>query len=401
VRAAAGRVLLFYTCARYQKTISGLPGSSDLMTETPEGDRPFLVLLVESRPGDREQVRRAFDRYNRELDARQRPEDGCHSIRCRGFELRTADSLETARRQCVTLDPDLLIVNLQQPDGDGLELMTEPASHSCPVLVTSDRHGELMAVQAMKGGAMDYVVKSATRLAALPELAETALREWEIVVEHQRLQLEMAELPQREQQRLGHELHDGLGQQLTGLGLLAKSLARRLGDAGAREREMAEQLTDGLEQALAEVRVLARGLIPVQTDARGLVSALEELAARMSELSGVQIELRHENPILISDNETATHVYRIVQEAITNSIKHSEADSIVLLLEADDHEAIVEVRDNGRGLPENVHRSGGLGLRTMFHRCRLFGGSLDIYTHDDGGTRVRCCFPLHAETGAG
>ena len=56
---------------------------------------------------------------------------------------------------------------------------------------------------------------------------------------------------------------------------------------------------------------------------------------------------------------------------------------------------------DGRGLPENVHRSGGLGLRTMFHRCRLFGGSLDIYTHDDGGTRVRCCFPLHAETGAG
>jgi signal transduction histidine kinase len=370
------------------------------MTETAPGDRPFVVLLVDSREHDREQVRQAFDRYNQELGARLRPGDGRHAARRRAFELHWADSLRDARGLCETLLPDLLIVNLQQPDGNGLEIMTEPASHACPTVVTSDRHGELTAVQAMKAGAMDYVVKSAARLAALPEVAEAALHEWEIVVEHQRLQLEMVEMPQREQQRLGHELHDGLGQQLTGLGLLAKSLTRRLGDAGTREREMAEQLTSGLEQALAEVRILARGLIPVQTDARGLVSALEELAARMSELSGVKIELRHENPILISHNETATHVYRIVQEAITNSIKHAEADHIVLLLEADDNEAIIEVRDNGRGLPEDVHRARGLGLRTMYHRCSLFGGSLDIYTHDEGGTRVRCCFPLHAETGA-
>jgi signal transduction histidine kinase len=370
------------------------------MTETVQGDRPYLVLLIDGREHDREQVRVAFDRYNRQLVTKHSSADGQHASRSRAFELRFADSLHAARELCETLVPDLMIMNLRQTDGSGLEFMTEPATQACPIVVTSDRHGELTAVQAMKAGAMDYVVKSAARLAVLPEIAEAALYEWEMVVEHQRLQLEMVEMPQREQQRLGHELHDGLGQQLTGLGLLAKSLARRLGDGGAREREMAEQLTSGLEQALAEVRVLARGLIPVQTDARGLVSALEELAARMSELSGVKIELRHENPILISDNETATHVYRIVQEAITNSIKHAEANHVVLLLEADDHEAIIEVRDNGVGLPHDVQRGGGLGLRTMFHRCSLFGGSLDIYTHEEGGTRVRCCFPLHAETGA-
>jgi two-component system sensor kinase FixL len=205
------------------------------------------------------------------------------------------------------------------------------------------------------------------------------------------------ELPQREQQRLGRELHDGLGQQLTGLGLMARSLAKRLAGAARREQEMAEQLASGLEQALAQVRSLSRGLIPVETDARGLVSALEELAARISEQSGIRIELQHEHPILISDNETATHVYRIVQEAINNAVKHARADTITLILETDDREAIIEVRDNGRGLPEDVHQQTGLGLRTMFHRCQLFGGSLDIYTHDEGGTRVRCCFPLNPE----
>ena len=86
-----------------------------------------------------------------------------------------------------------------------------------------------------------------------------------------------------------------------------------------------------------------------------------------------------------------------MQEAINNSVKHAQADTIVLLLEADDHEAVIEVRDNGKGLPEDVQEKAGLGLRTMFHRCRLFGGSLDVYTHDEGGTRVRCCFPLNPE----
>jgi len=265
------------------------------------------------------------------------------------------------------------------------------------VLLMSDKHGEQLAVESIKAGAIDYVVISEQTLAAMPEIAAAALQEWGMIVEHHRVQMEVVQIPQREQQRLGHELHDGLGQQLTGLGLLARSLTRRLGEGESREREMAEQLAGGLEQALADLRSLARGLIPVHTDARGLVSALEELALRVSEQSGIRVELRHENPILISDNDIATHVYRIVQEAINNSVKHAQADNIVLLLEADEHEAVIEVRDNGRGLPEDVNEKEGLGLRTMYHRCRLFGGNLDVYTHEEGGTRVRCCFPLTPE----
>jgi signal transduction histidine kinase len=230
-----------------------------------------------------------------------------------------------------------------------------------------------------------------------PDFINGIFFEWALTLEHERLQLEVISLPQREQQHFGRELHDGLGQQLTGLGLLARSLMQRITGVEQRERDMLEQLVTGIEQALAEVRTLSRGLVPVQTDALGLVSALEELAARVARQSGIKVELVHENPILISDNETATHVYRIVQEAMNNAVKHAKANRITLILEASDKEAVIEVRDNGQGLPCDARKGEGLGLRTMFHRCNLFGGSLDVSTHEEGGTRVRCCFPLHPE----
>jgi signal transduction histidine kinase len=371
------------------------------MTTTPNDEVYCLVLLVDSDVAYCQQVRQAFEQHNRRFAQRESAAGATARVNCRPVarkvQLVAVNSLREARRTLATRTPDLVIANVQLADGQGTEVLAAGGNLPYPVLITSDKGGEQLAVEVMKAGAMDYVVKSVTTPALMPEIVAAAFYEWTMMLDHRRLQLEIVELPQREQQRLGRELHDGLGQQLTGLGLMARSLAKRLAGAARREQEMAEQLASGLEQALAQVRSLSRGLIPVETDARGLVSALEELAARISEQSGIRIELQHEHPILISDNETATHVYRIVQEAINNAVKHARADTITLILETDDREAIIEVRDNGRGLPEDVHQQTGLGLRTMFHRCQLFGGSLDIYTHDEGGTRVRCCFPLNPE----
>lgn len=367
------------------------------MVNFQRGTGSLRVLLVESDPAHCQEIQAAFARHNRHLAEHGTPPGSrCLPIGKR-VQLEVAHNLQEAREKITAGIPHLVIANRQLDDGDGLELLKDTGEITHAILLTSDKRGEQLAVESIKAGAIDYVVYTGETLAALPEIAAAGLQEWGMIIEHRRLQMEVVEIPQREQQRLGHELHDNLGQQLTGLGLLARSLTRRLAGGEPREREMAEQLATGLEEALAEVRSLSRGLIPVHTDARGLVSALEELASRVSEQSGIRVELRHENPILISDNEIATHVYRIVQEAINNSVKHAQADNIVLLLEADEHEAVIEVRDNGKGLPDDVHERDGLGLRTMYHRCQLFGGSLDVYTHDEGGTRVRCCFPLGSE----
>jgi signal transduction histidine kinase len=356
------------------------------------GGNLLSVLLVDQDKAHCEQIGRAFEAYSGQP---QEPQLVCRGLAPKAVQLNIVDTLQKARSVLESMTPDLVIASRQLPDGDGIELLSPGGNAPYPVLITSSISGEQLAVEAMKAGAIDYMVKSPDTLAAVPEIAADALHAWALMLEHQSLQHEVAEIPQRQQHHLGRELHDGLGQQLTGLGLLARSLVKRLAEAAPREQEMAEQLASGLDQALADVRTLSHGLMPVPMDARGLVSALEALARRVSRQSGIKIDLQHENPILISDNETATHVYRIVQEAVNNSIKHAKAGKITLILEADEHEAVIEVRDDGSGLPEDLHARQGLGMRTMFHRCQLFGGSLDIYTHDDGGTRVRCCFPLN------
>lgn len=365
------------------------------------GNKPLSILLVDPDSAYSEQIHRAFQEgYSRQAQSQAHRSGNPSQALCQvrtpnAVELTAVDTLQKACRALQSATPDLVIANRQLPDGDGIELLSHGGNAPYPILITSSMGGEQLAVEAMKAGAIDYVVKSRETCAAMPEIAASALQTWALMLEHQNLQHAVAEIPERQQHQLGRELHDGLGQQLTGLGLLARSLLKRLADVAPREREMAEQLAAGLDQALADVRALSHGLMPVPMDARGLVSALEALARRVSRQSGIGIELRHENPILISDIETATHVYRIVQEAINNSIKHAQASRITLILEADEDEAVIEVRDDGSGLPEDLHTRQGLGMRTMFHRCQLFGGSLDIYTHDDGGTRVRCCFPLN------
>lgn len=346
-----------------------------------------LIYLVDTDTAYCDEVERVFAAYNQQ-----------HQSTLQGkLELEVINGLGTAMQRIEATAPGLVIANYVLADASGMELLSAHGRAEFPVVIISDTSGEALAVEAIKAGAINYVVKTEFAVESLPDFINEVFFEWALMLEHERLQLEVISLPQREQQHFGRELHDGLGQQLTGLGLLARSLVQRITSVEPRERDMLEQLAAGIEQALAEVRTLSRGLVPVQTDAHGLVSALEELAARVARQSGIKIELMHENPILISDNETATHVYRIVQEAINNAVKHAQADRITLILEANDKEAVIEIRDNGQGLPCDVRKDDGLGLRTMFHRCNLFGGSLDVSTHAEGGTRVRCCFPLHPE----
>jgi len=207
--------------------------------------------------------------------------------------------------------------------------------------------------------------------------------------EQQQLQREILEIPVSEQRRVGQELHDGLGQQLTGLGMLATSL---LNKAGKPEHELATRLASGLKEALSQVRALARGLMPVDIEAEGFTRSLESLVSEMRAQCNTPIILTVNEHIRILDNSSALHLYRIAQEALNNAIKHAEASDIEVSIGMAGDRGCLAIRDNGRGFDYSAQKSPGLGLRIMQHRCALIDAELEIRSSAAQGTELECYF---------
>ncbi|MDH3219455.1 MAG: PAS domain S-box protein [Gammaproteobacteria bacterium] len=214
------------------------------------------------------------------------------------------------------------------------------------------------------------------------------------ISEQQQLQREILEIPVREQRRIGQELHDGLGQQLTGLGLLATSLVNK---ASKPEHELATRLAAGLQEAIAQVRALSRGLIPVDIDAEGFMNSVTNLVEDIRSQVDIPIILNIAETVPIFDNTTAMHLYRIVQEALNNAIKHAGASEIRIGIGIEGNRGCLLVVDDGKGLDTTPEKSTGLGLRIMKHRCGLIDGELNIECSPVGGTGVKCYFPIEIE----
>lgn len=211
------------------------------------------------------------------------------------------------------------------------------------------------------------------------------------ISEQQQLQREVLEIPVNEQRRIGQELHDGLGQQLTGLGLLATSL---LNKASKPEHELAAKLASGLQEAISQVRALSRGLMPVDVDAEGLKNSIENLVNEIRSHSNVSILLTINDRVRISNNSSALHLYRIVQEALNNAIKHARATRIQVSVGIEGTRGCLVISDNGTGLQQSPDKSSGLGLRIMQHRCGLIDAEFKIESRHAEGTEIRCYFPI-------
>jgi PAS domain S-box-containing protein len=220
-------------------------------------------------------------------------------------------------------------------------------------------------------------------------------QKWLLVVqdvsERKQLEREVLDIANRERHRLGTDLHDGLGQELTGVALMLRTVATQLG----REAPAAVPQLDGIiglvNHAIESTRAMARGLAPVSIDQGGLGAALEELAGRSCAAYGVQVRFRRQVPadLQISEN-TANHLYRITQEAISNSIRHGRASSVLVSLRERTGRLELSVSDDGVGIAEGRAYSRGLGLKIMKYRARLIGGTIEIRPRRPGGTRVKC-----------
>lgn len=206
------------------------------------------------------------------------------------------------------------------------------------------------------------------------------------------LEQQVIEVSTSEQERIGREIHDGIGQQLTALAMLANSLARRLTQKRhAPEAEAASDLATHIQEVLQDARTLSRGLSPIQIAPDELPDALALLVERTRSVYGITCLFENSGAVETLEENVAIHLYRIAQEAIHNAIKHATASQIVVTLRNSDHKTVLSIRDDGIGMdPAKGTDHQGLGTHIMRYRTRVIGASLGIAPAPGGGTLVEC-----------
>ena len=212
----------------------------------------------------------------------------------------------------------------------------------------------------------------------------------EEMAERERLERELLEVSEREQRRIGHDLHDSLCQHLTGAALAGQVLEEKLTAHSLPEANAASKVVELIEEGIALCRKLAKGLHPIEMEADGLMQALDELAATSSELFKISCRFECDSPVLIRDAATSGHLYRISQEAVSNAVKHGKARNISICLDHTDDGISLRVQDDGVGLPDLPPKNAGMGLRIMAHRASMIGASFSVRRENPVGTVVAC-----------
>ena len=256
--------------------------------------------------------------------------------------------------------------------------------------IRSEREQALAALRVSKKDLERQVEKRTRELTRANADLRSAL------AERQRLQFEMNQISEERQRRIGQELHDGLGQQLTGIALLVTSLQGTLDAKSAPETPAVRHIGDLLGEAMSMIRSLSRGLYPVALETGGLSSALHHLAEHARSFSGIQCTIRCTADVNAIDRTTALNLYRIAQEAVSNALRHSKARRIDIELSASGEQYALSIADDGTGFHDrNPKATQTLGLRSMRCRTDLIGAAIEIRDDPAGGTSVVVTGPMN------
>ncbi|HEY3656735.1 MAG TPA: PAS domain S-box protein [Steroidobacteraceae bacterium] len=210
------------------------------------------------------------------------------------------------------------------------------------------------------------------------------------ITERKRLEQEILDVSSRERQTIGRDLHDGLGQELTGVALMLRGLATRIQKESPESVEQVNEIVVLVNQSIETARALARGLLPVNTDGGGLSFALRALADRSRTLYGFEVDFRADvAPELTLRETTASHLYRIAQEALTNTARHGRASAVAIFLLVTKGKFLLRITDNGSGFGETARSGTGMGLKIMKYRAGMIGAKLEIGPNYPHGTVVR------------
>lgn len=316
-----------------------------------------------------------------------------------GCEVARVDSGAAALTWLKTRTPDLMLLDLKMKGLGGAVLIERLKQENSlvPFVVVTGQGDEYVAVEMMKQGALDYVMKDTGLLERLPVVVKRALDVLgrnralaEAEADRRRLQKEIIEISDREQQRIGHDLHDGLGQQLTAIDMLCAGLKSDVGSQPKLEQKV-ELIGKSIREAIAFVRRLSCGLAPKNDDPRALQVSLTALAELSNSLGRMRCRFECSEPVVIMDSAKALALYRIAQEAVNNALKHSCASEIVVRLTQTADAVKLCISDNGDGFSKQ--NSGGMGQQVMKHRAGSIGAELKVDSKVGRGVTITCILP--------
>jgi signal transduction histidine kinase len=313
-----------------------------------------------------------------------------------GFTLTRVTDRESFVAALEADPPDLVLSDYNIPGFDGLEALqiVRERHRDMPFIFLSGAIGEEHAIETLTSGATDYVLKD--RMSRLVPAVRRALDEAAGRRERRRLEREIADIPIREQARIGRDLHDVVGQNLTATMFMISTLEKRLRSEERPEADEARRIADHVKESIQQVRGLVRGLCPVEPVGEGLMHALGGLCYNVREMFGIQCDFHCEEEVILPDRRAATEMYYIAQEALNNAVKHSEAGRVAVELARRNKTLVMTIADNGKGLPEEASRGKGMGLGVMAYRARQIGAKLDIGPAPEGGVAVTCRLGLRA-----
>ncbi len=235
-----------------------------------------------------------------------------------------------------------------------------------------------------------FVAVGGSALAAQTESIRTRLESLE---RNAHLESELVRASEREQRRIGQDLHDGLCQTLAAIGFAVTSLREDLDGHAPQESKAAEGISRMVREAISEARGMARGIFPVQMNEVGLSAALAELVETTRRLRRIEVVFESRGEVQIADAEVGMHLYRIAQEALNNAVTHAQASRIAIACNRDQDALRLTVSDDGTGLPPGKSTGRGMGLNTMNYRASTIGATLDFHRDPAGGTVVSCVLP--------
>lgn len=212
------------------------------------------------------------------------------------------------------------------------------------------------------------------------------------VTDRETLEKEVVESSNRVQMRIGQDIHDGLGQHLTGISFLSRALEKNLAAKGLPDAAEAAEISKLVIEALSQTRNLARGLFPVEVESDSLSPSLKDLARTVEQLFNISCTVECEDGVVMKDKVVSTHLFRLAQEAVNNAVKHGRAHRVTIRLQRVDGRLNLRIMDDGIGIPKEGIKRNGLGLRIMTYRAQKVGGTLEIAPGETGGTVVSCTF---------